>query len=225
MTAVMFISFSVLPTLSLTEGILHCDIIEGAFDSETFYTFIDRLLDWMQPYPAPNSVIIMDNCRIHKAEAILELIESRWVSYLQTFNCSNLQSPTAGCIMNFCHHIHLTSIPSSWHSLPWNIITYVEMVNTSTSPWHIWLPMTSIAHFWKRHFKYRQRMYLVGSDIVATVCMRTLYCMHFFMCWESGRVRAERGSNAVFLLLPSMPLDEAAWVWLVGSVGAYSILY
>jgi hypothetical protein len=40
-TADVFIRFSVLPALSLTEGILHCDIIEGAFDSEMFYTFIN----------------------------------------------------------------------------------------------------------------------------------------------------------------------------------------
>ncbi|KIL55358.1 hypothetical protein M378DRAFT_188676 [Amanita muscaria Koide BX008] len=39
--------------------------------------FISRLLDCMQPFPAPNSVIIMDNCRIHKHPAIVDLIESR----------------------------------------------------------------------------------------------------------------------------------------------------
>lgn len=77
MIANILIRFSVLPALSLTEGIMHCDIIEGAFDSSTFLVFIERLLDRMQPYPAPNSVIVMDNCRIHKSEAILELIESR----------------------------------------------------------------------------------------------------------------------------------------------------
>ena len=70
-------SFSILPALSLTEGILHCDIIEGAFDSSLFYTFISRLLDRMDPFPAPNSVIVMDNCHIHKHPAILDLIESR----------------------------------------------------------------------------------------------------------------------------------------------------
>jgi hypothetical protein len=48
---------------------------------ELFYTFIDRLLDQMQPFPAPNSVIVMDNCRIHKHPAIVELIESRYVFY------------------------------------------------------------------------------------------------------------------------------------------------
>lgn len=33
----------------------------------------------MQPYPAPNSVIVMDNCRIHKSPRIREMIESRFV--------------------------------------------------------------------------------------------------------------------------------------------------
>ena len=73
----MFARFSVLPALSLTEGILHCDIVEGAFDADMFYTFIDRLLDRMQPHPAPNSVIVMGNCCIHKLQAILDLIMSR----------------------------------------------------------------------------------------------------------------------------------------------------
>lgn len=35
----------------------------------------------MQPYPAPNSVIVMDNCRIHKDPEIIELIESRYVKF------------------------------------------------------------------------------------------------------------------------------------------------
>ena len=38
-------------------GIIHCDIVEGAFDTELFYTFISCL---MEPFPAPNSVIVMD---------------------------------------------------------------------------------------------------------------------------------------------------------------------
>ncbi|KAF8346480.1 hypothetical protein F5887DRAFT_883329 [Amanita rubescens] len=71
-------SFSILPALSLTEGILHCDIVEGVFDSNLFYTFISRLLDHNEPFPGSNSVIIMDNCHIHKHPAILDLIESRY---------------------------------------------------------------------------------------------------------------------------------------------------
>lgn len=72
-------SFSVLPALALNEGIIHCDIIEGAFDSVHFYMFINRLLDQMEPFPASKSVIVMDNCRIHKMPEVLELIEEQFV--------------------------------------------------------------------------------------------------------------------------------------------------
>jgi len=58
-------------------GVIHCNIVEGAFDTESFYTFISRLLDVMEPLPAPNSVIVMDNCWIRKHPDILELIESK----------------------------------------------------------------------------------------------------------------------------------------------------
>jgi hypothetical protein len=67
----------VLPALSLHNGILHCDIIEGSFCTETFLKFIDSLLDNMQPFPAPNSVIVMDNCQIHKHSEIRERIAER----------------------------------------------------------------------------------------------------------------------------------------------------
>jgi hypothetical protein len=57
MCSLHVLRFSVLPALSLYDGILHCDIVEGSFDSQLFYQFIERVLDQMQPYPAPNSVI------------------------------------------------------------------------------------------------------------------------------------------------------------------------
>ena len=77
MCSLRVLRFSVLPALSLNDGILHCDIVEGSFDSQLFYQFIERLLDQMQPFPASNSVIVMDNCRIHKHPAILDLVHNR----------------------------------------------------------------------------------------------------------------------------------------------------
>jgi hypothetical protein len=78
LTGMAIFRFSVLPALSLHEGIIHCEIVEGSFCTETFFRFIEGLLDNMQPYPASNSVIIMDNCRIHKHPEILQLIQSRY---------------------------------------------------------------------------------------------------------------------------------------------------
>jgi hypothetical protein len=69
--------FSVLPAISLTDGIIHVNIREGSFRSDSFKDFILGLLDNMQPYPAANSVIVMDNCKIHKREDIIEAIIER----------------------------------------------------------------------------------------------------------------------------------------------------
>ncbi len=54
-------------------------IVEGSFNSELFLTFIRDLLGKMQPFPAPKSVVVMDNCSIHKVPEIRELIENRYV--------------------------------------------------------------------------------------------------------------------------------------------------
>jgi len=75
----IFIRFSVLPALSLTDGFIYCDIVEGSYNAGLFYRFISNLLNHMCPYPQQNSVIVMDNCRIHKHPEILALIESRQV--------------------------------------------------------------------------------------------------------------------------------------------------
>ena len=72
--------FSVLPALSL-DGILAVKIVEGSFTTELFKLFIAGLLDHMNPFPGPNSVIVMDNCRIHRAQAIRDMIEERLVIF------------------------------------------------------------------------------------------------------------------------------------------------
>ena len=65
-----------MPTLSL-DGILDVKIIEGSFNTESFKDFIDGLLDHMNPFLGQNSVIVMDNCRIHRSQAIRDMIKER----------------------------------------------------------------------------------------------------------------------------------------------------
>lgn len=68
--------YSILPALALN-GIIAVDIVEGSFNKIRFARFIDGLLDQMNPFPGPNSVIVMDNCRIHKCPEVLDMITER----------------------------------------------------------------------------------------------------------------------------------------------------
>ena len=73
--------YSVLPALSI-EGIIWLNIVEGSFDAEHFTVFIEGLLQQMNDFPLPRSVIVMDNCRIHKGKAIRTMVEARYVQYI-----------------------------------------------------------------------------------------------------------------------------------------------
>ncbi|KAF8575005.1 hypothetical protein K439DRAFT_1371001, partial [Ramaria rubella] len=70
----------ILPVLSL-DGIEYVDILEGSFTYATFAIFIEGLLNQMNPFLGPNSVIIMDNCQIHKSPEVLNMITERYVFY------------------------------------------------------------------------------------------------------------------------------------------------
>lgn len=52
----------------------------------SFRDFIEGLLDQMNQFPGPNSVIVMDNCHIHKSEAVLQMIEERF-GYSDSIYC------------------------------------------------------------------------------------------------------------------------------------------
>lgn len=64
------------------DGILAVDIVEGSYNKLRFAKFIDGLLGRMNQYPAPKSVIVMDNCRIHKCPEVLQMIKDRFVFFL-----------------------------------------------------------------------------------------------------------------------------------------------
>ena len=72
----LFYRYSVLPALSL-DGIVALDIIQGSYNAKRFKRFIQGLLDQMNVFPGPRSVIVIDNCRIHKSKAIADMIYER----------------------------------------------------------------------------------------------------------------------------------------------------
>ncbi|KAH9974209.1 hypothetical protein BJV77DRAFT_906965, partial [Russula vinacea] len=63
----------ILPALSL-DGILHLDVQNRSYTSVIFNSFVDALLDNMNPFPGQNSVLIMDNVSIHKSPVLEQLV-------------------------------------------------------------------------------------------------------------------------------------------------------
>ena len=72
---------------------LHAKIIEGSFTTDLFEEFIDGLLDKMQPFPAKDSVIVLNNARIHKHPRIIEKIEQRCdhISFISCYRSPDYQ--------------------------------------------------------------------------------------------------------------------------------------
>ena len=81
--------FSVLPAISL-DGMIDCMVVERAFNTKLFTTFIERLLDKMNPFPGLQSVLIINNCSIHKVPEIHKLIESKSALYPFSQHLANL---------------------------------------------------------------------------------------------------------------------------------------
>jgi transposase len=68
--------YSLLPALTVN-GIIYSHIKEGAYNGDQFMAWLEGLLEVMNPYPASNSVLILDNCRIHHVEGVEELCAQR----------------------------------------------------------------------------------------------------------------------------------------------------
>ncbi|KAF9495358.1 hypothetical protein BDN71DRAFT_1351164, partial [Pleurotus eryngii] len=66
--------YSMLLALSIN-SIIYSHIIIGSFNGEQFLAWLQGVLNVMNPYPAPQSVLILDNCHIHHVEGVAELCE------------------------------------------------------------------------------------------------------------------------------------------------------
>jgi transposase len=76
--------WSILPALS-HDGMIYLSVREGAYNSDMFLEFIASLLTQMQPFPAPKSVVVLDNCKIHKDPRILEHIVNSYILSVALF--------------------------------------------------------------------------------------------------------------------------------------------
>ncbi len=68
--------YSILPAISL-DGLLFLLVLNRPFKAVDFNDFVDGLLDTMNPFPGPNSVIIMDNASIHKSQLLEPMVRAR----------------------------------------------------------------------------------------------------------------------------------------------------
>lgn len=76
---IRFWRYSILPAL-LQDGIFYSTIKLGAYDGDSFLAFLEGLLEHMNPYPAPCSVLVMDNCAIHHVPGVRELCVKRYTT-------------------------------------------------------------------------------------------------------------------------------------------------
>jgi hypothetical protein len=76
-----FDRYSLLPAITV-DGLIYSHIKVGGYNGEEFLEYLEGLMDQMNPYPAPRSVLVIDNCWIHHVFGVEELCEERCVCYV-----------------------------------------------------------------------------------------------------------------------------------------------
>ncbi|TFK58170.1 hypothetical protein BDN72DRAFT_748607, partial [Pluteus cervinus] len=66
--------YSILAALTV-DGYIAVQVTPESYDSLEFYMFVqEHVLPQMNPYPDEQSVLALDNCRIHHNEPLAELV-------------------------------------------------------------------------------------------------------------------------------------------------------
>lgn len=74
-------SYSMLPAITV-DGIIYSHIKIGSYNGNQFLEWLEGVLGVMNPYPAPHSVLILDNCQIHHVPGVVELCDEWYVIYV-----------------------------------------------------------------------------------------------------------------------------------------------
>ncbi|KLO04016.1 hypothetical protein SCHPADRAFT_917931 [Schizopora paradoxa] len=70
------VRYSVVAALSV-DGYLCVRVVEGSVDGSEFFDFIvEDVLPRMNQWPGDNSVLVMDNCAIHKSRSLCTVVEA-----------------------------------------------------------------------------------------------------------------------------------------------------
>ena len=70
------------------DGILHIKVYDHPINGAKVLSFVEGLLERMQPWLLPNSVLIMDNAAIHWVNSVQEMVEAHGsrLIYLPTYS-------------------------------------------------------------------------------------------------------------------------------------------
>ncbi|KAF7373112.1 Tc1-mariner class transposase [Mycena sanguinolenta] len=66
-----------------TQGYIATRIVEGSMDAYEFFDFIvEDVIPEMKPYPDAQSVLVLDNCRIHHTDLLQEVLNENGIMLL-----------------------------------------------------------------------------------------------------------------------------------------------
>jgi transposase len=102
--------YQILPAYT-QDGVIFSRVYQGTTDSAFFEDFVEQLLPSMNPWPGPNSVLVMDNAPIHHTERIKQMCRDARVKlvYLPPY------SPDFNPIEEFFAELK-DFIKLSWHN-------------------------------------------------------------------------------------------------------------
>jgi hypothetical protein len=66
------------------DGVLHLDVADHLVTDRDFRAFVDGLLDFMNPFPERNSVIVMDSENPFRSPALEDFIVKRYALVLNS---------------------------------------------------------------------------------------------------------------------------------------------
>merc|ERR1712070_1066299 len=67
-------AYSVLGPFTMDDGFINISVVEGGFDTERFLAVLEQKVPILRPYPEDHSVLLLDNCPIHKKKAVLDMV-------------------------------------------------------------------------------------------------------------------------------------------------------